>query len=40
MLGVTQEEAGVSKTVSYKVKSIKGEPVILDENEREIKDFD
>ena len=40
MLGVTQEEAGVSKTVSYKVKSIKGEPVILDENEKEIKDFD
>ena len=40
MLGVTQEEAGVSKTVSYKIKSIKGEPVILDENEREVKDFD
>lgn len=40
MLGVTQEEAGVSKTVSYRIKSIKGEPVILDENEREVKDFD
>ena len=40
MLGVTQEEAGVSKTISYKVKSIKGEPVILDENEKEVKDFD
>lgn len=40
MLGVTQEEAGVSKTVSYRIKSIKGEPVIIDENEREVKDFD
>ncbi len=34
LLGVTQMEAGVSTTVSYKIRSVKGEPVILDENEK------
>ena len=33
LLGVTQMEAGVSTTVSYKIASVKGEPVILDEHE-------
>lgn len=36
LLGVTQNEAGVSITASYRLKSIKGEPVILDENEKEV----
>ncbi len=40
MLGVTQEEAGVSKTISYKIRSIEGKPVILDEEDREIGDID
>ena len=34
LLGVTQMEAGVSITVSYKIGSVKGEAVILDENEK------
>lgn len=39
LLGVTQMEAGVSTTVTYKLASIAGEPVILDENEERV-DFD
>ncbi len=40
MLGVTQQEAGVSMTVSYKIKSIEGKPVITDEDDNEIGDID
>ncbi len=36
LLGVTQVEAGVSITVSYRLDEREGEPVILDENENEI----
>lgn len=36
LLGVTQMEAGVSTTVSYKIASVKGEPVILDEHEKAV----
>lgn len=39
LLGVTQMEAGVSTTVSYKLARIKGEAVILNENDTEV-DFD
>lgn len=39
LLGVTQMEAGVSTTVSYKLARIKGEAVILNENDSEV-DFD
>lgn len=36
LLGVTQYEAGVSTTVSYKLANIKGQPVIMDENEKTV----
>lgn len=36
LLGVTQYEAGVSTTVSYKLANIKGQPVIMDENEKAV----
>ena len=36
LLGVTQMEAGVSATVSYRLESIKGEPVILNAENKEI----
>ena len=39
LLGVTQMEAGVSTTVSYKLARIKGEAVILNENDNQV-DFD
>ncbi len=34
LLGVTQIEWGVSTTVTYKLGNIKGQPVIMDENEK------
>ena len=37
LLGVTQMEAGVSTTVSYRLESIEGEPVILNAENKEIK---
>ena len=37
LLGVTQMEAGVSTTVSYRLESIKGEPVIMNADNREVK---
>ena len=39
LLGVTQMEAGVSTTVSYRLARIAGEPVILNEDDAEV-DFD
>jgi Chromosome segregation ATPases len=39
LLGVTQMEAGVSTTVSYKLSRIEGQPVILDDTDKEV-DFD
>ncbi len=36
LLGVAQNEAGVSMTVSYKLANIKGQPVIMDENEKAV----
>ena len=39
LLGVTQMEAGVSTTVTYKLANIAGEAVILDEEDRRV-DFD
>ena len=39
LLGVTQMEAGVSTTVTYKLASIEGQPVILDEDNERV-DFD
>ena len=34
MLGVSQQEAGVSTAVAYRIASVKGQPVIMnDENE-------
>jgi len=36
LLGVTQMEAGVSTTVTYKLANRKGEAVILDEDEKEV----
>ena len=39
LLGVTQMEAGVSTTVTYKLANIAGEPVILDEDDQKV-DFD
>ena len=37
LLGVKQEEEGVSETVSYRLANIKGEPVILSEDDKEVK---
>lgn len=39
MLGVSQQEAGVSTAVAYKIGNIKGQPVILNEDNVEI-EFD
>lgn len=39
LLGVTQMEAGVSTTVTYKLANIEGQPVILDEDNERV-DFD
>lgn len=39
LLGVTQMEAGVSTTVTYKLARVEGEPVILNEDEQQV-DFD
>ena len=39
LLGVTQMEAGVSTTVSYRLARIAGEPVILNEDDADV-DFD
>ena len=39
LLGVTQMEPGVSITTSYRLESVKGEPVIFDDSNKEV-DFD
>ena len=39
MLGVSQQEAGVSTAVAYRIGNVKGEPVIMNESEEEV-DFD
>lgn len=36
MLGVTQVEAGVSTMVSYRIDKVEGEPVILNDEAREV----
>lgn len=33
-LGVTQEEAGVSKTVNWRLVNVAGKPAIFDENDK------
>ena len=35
LLGVTQEEKGVSKTVSYRLGRVEGKPVILNDDDTE-----
>ena len=39
MLGVSQQEAGVSTAVAYRIGNVKGEAVIMNESEEEV-DFD
>ena len=39
LLGVTQEEAGVSKTISYRLGRVAGQPVIMDDDDSVV-DFD
>ncbi len=39
MLGVSQQEAGVSTAVAYRIGSVKGQPVIMNDREEEV-DFD
>ena len=39
LLGVTQEEAGVSKTISYRLGRIAGQPVIMNDDDSVV-DFD
>ena len=36
LLGVTQNEQGVSITVGYKIMEVEGEPVIFDENQKKV----
>ncbi len=40
LIGVTQNEAGVSTLVSYRIGHVSGKDVILDESDREVSDFD
>ena len=39
MLGVSQQEAGVSKAVAYRIGNVKGQPVIMNDADQEV-DFD
>ena len=39
MLGVSQQEAGVSTAVAYRIGNVKGQPVIMNDREEEV-DFD
>ena len=36
LLGVTQMEPGVSITTTYRLESVKGEPVIFDDSNKEV----
>lgn len=36
LLGVTQMEAGVSTMVSYRIDTVEGEPVILNDEAKEV----